>query len=144
MKKVVLWVVLLMSWCAWAQSHGDVEGKLIAMENAWNAAQRERDTGTLDDLVAQSFVNTDYDGSFQNKAEFLASVKDPTLKITSAVNDDVHVFMYGNTAIVVGTYQTKGSSKGKAFEHKGRFTDTWIQVGGKWQCVASSSQHLQK
>lgn len=144
MKKLVFLAVLAVSCSAWAEGKGDAEGKLIAMENAWNAAQRDRDTGALDALVAQNFVNTDFDGSFQNKGEFLAAVKDPSFKITSASNEDVHVFMYGSTAIVVGAYTTKGVSKGKSFEHKGRFTDTWVQVGGKWQCVASSSQHLQK
>jgi ketosteroid isomerase-like protein len=142
MRKIALVALTLL--LAASLSANDDESKLIAMENAWNAAQRDRDTGALDALVADNFVNTDYDGSFQNKAEFLASTKDPTVKITSAVNDNVHVFLYGNTAIVVGGYTTKGLIKGKAFEHKGRFTDTWVQTKGKWQCVASSSQHIQK
>ena len=145
MRKCCLVLLLLLSSsCVWAQAHNDAEAKLVAMENAWNTAQRDRNTGALDALVAENFVNTDYDGSFQNKAGFLLSVKDPTVKITSAVNDNVHVFTYGNTAVVVGGYLTKGSTNGKAFEHKGRFTDTWVQINGKWQCVASSSQHVQK
>jgi ketosteroid isomerase-like protein len=144
MKKYSLLLLLLLaSSLVWSQNR-DAESKLVAMENAWNAAQRDRDTAALDALVADNFVNTDYDGSFQNKAQFLSDVKDPSVKITSAVNDKVHVFMYGNTAVVVGEYATKGSLKGKPFEHKGRFTDTWVQIGGKWQCVASSSQHIQK
>ncbi len=145
MKKAALLFVLLMSSSAvLAQNRNEAEGKLVAMENAWNAAQRDRDTGALDAMVSENFVNTDYDGSFQNKAGFLASVKDPGVTITSAVNNDVHVFMYGDTAIVVGGYTTKGTLKGKPFEHKGRFTDTWVKTGSKWQCVASSSQHIQK
>ncbi len=136
----VLWLVIP----AFSQARNEAEGKLIAMENAWNAAQRDRDTGALDAMVSENFVNTDYDGSFQNKAGFLASVKDPSVTVTSAVNNDVHVFLYGDTAIVVGQYTTKGSIKGKPFEHKGRFTDTWVKTGSKWQCVASSSQHIQK
>src|SRR3954466_4740236 len=145
MRKCLLILLLFtLSSYVWGQSRNDAEGRLIAMENAWNAAQRDRDTGALDAMVSENFVNTDYDGSFQNKAGFLQSVKDPTVKITSAVNDNVHVLMYGNTAVVVGGYLTKGLTNGKAFEHKGRFTDTWVQIGGKWQCVASSSQHIQK
>ena len=140
----LLLFVLLLAVPVFSQGHNEAEGKLIAMENAWNAAQRDRDTGALDAMVSENFVNTDYDGSFQNKAGFLASVKDPGVTVTSAVNNDVHVFMYGDTAVVVGVYTTKGNMKGKPFEHKGRFTDTWVKMGGKWQCVASSSQHIQK
>jgi len=144
-KCALLLFAVLIAVPSYSQSRSDAEGKLIAMENAWNAAQRDRDTGALEAIVADNFVNTDYDGSFQNKAAFLASVKDPGVTITSAVNNDVHVFMYGeNTAIVVGGYTTKGNIKGKSFEHKGRFTDTWVKTGSKWECVASSSQHIQK
>lgn len=140
----LLLYVFLFSIPVFSQVRNEAEGKLIAMENAWNAAQRDRDTGALDAMVSDNFVNTDYDGSFQNKSAFLASVKDPGVTITSAVNNDVHVFMYGDTAVVVGGYTTKGTVKGKSFEHKGRFTDTWVKTGSKWQCVASSSQHIQK
>ncbi len=27
--------------------------------------------------------------------------------------------------------------KGKPFERRGRFTDTWINLSGQWRCVAS-------
>jgi hypothetical protein len=27
--------------------------------------------------------------------------------------------------------------KGKPWERRGRFTDTWIFISGRWQCAAS-------
>ena len=143
MRKIVILLVLV-SACAYAQSKGDTEAKLVAMENAWNAAQRDHDPRALDSLVGDNFINTDWDGSVQNKAEFLASIKDTSVKYMSMSNDNVAVFMYGNAAVVAGAYHLKGTKSGKPYEAHGRFTDTWVQQNGKWQCVASSSQHAAK
>jgi ketosteroid isomerase-like protein len=145
MKKLaVILVVVLMSASSFAQTKSDIEAKLIAIENAWNAAQRDHDPKALEGLVAENFINTDWDGTVQNKAEFLASIKDASMKYTTMTNDDVVVFMYGNTAIVAGAYHIKGTKSGKPYETHGRFTDTWVQTSGRWQCMASSSQHIAK
>ena len=50
--------------------------------------------------------------------------------------DDVKVEMYSTTAIVTGSYHTRGTYGSKPYEHFGRFTDTWVSQDGKWLCVA--------
>jgi Domain of unknown function (DUF4440) len=43
-------------------------------------------------------------------------------------------------AVVVGTYREKGTSKdGTAFDRTFRFTDTWMERNGKWQCIAGQA-----
>lgn len=64
---------------AHAQSSGAPHGNeslLIALENAWNQAQLHHDSKALDGLVADTFVSTDNDGTFQTKAQFLADNRD--------------------------------------------------------------------
>jgi len=34
-------------------------------------------------------------------------------------------------------YYEKGTDKGKPWERRGRFTDTWMFMDNRWQCVAS-------
>ncbi len=120
------------------------ESKLIALENAWNQAQLNHDAKALNTLVADSFVYTDYDGTLMDKAAFLEDIRDPEFHPTLVTNEDVKVHLYPGAAVVFGTYHTKGSYKGKAFDHYGRFTDTWIQQGGGWQCVASHTNLSRK
>jgi hypothetical protein len=120
------------------------ESKLIALENAWNQAQLHHDNKALNDLVPATFVYTDYDGTVMNKAQFLADIKDPAYRATLIQNEDVKVYPYQNAAVVVGTYHTRGTYKGKLFEHYGRFTDTWIYQNSKWQCVASHTNLIKK
>ena len=118
--------------------------KLIALENAWNQAQLHHDAKALNTLVSDSFVYTDYDGTVMNKAEFLADLKDPDYHASLIANEGTRVISYPNLAIVVGTYHTKGTYKRQAFEHYGRFTDTWLYQNNKWQCVASHTNLIKK
>ncbi len=120
------------------------ESKLIALENAWNQAQLHHDGKALDSLVGEKFVYTDYDGSVMNKAKFLADLEDPSYRASLIANENVKVNLYQNAAVVVGTYHTKGTYKGKPFEHYSRFTDMWIYMDSRWQCVASHTNLLSK
>ncbi len=143
-KLIVITLFALAASSAFAQNRSAEESKLLAMENAWNVAQKEHDAKALEALVADTFLNTDYDGTVSNKAQFLADAKDMSYKLESVGNTDVSVFMYGNSAVVAGTYRTVGTHKGKPFDSHGRFTDTWVQINGKWLCVASATTHIQK
>lgn len=120
------------------------ESKLIALENAWNQAQLHHDAKALDTLVGDKFIYTDIDGSVMDKARFMADIKDTSYHATLIANENTRVDMYPNAAVVTGTYHTKGTDKGKPFEHYGRFTDTWINQNGQWQCVASHTTLLHK
>ena len=143
--KLILFVLLSFGLHALAQANSDAESKILAMENAWNLAQKDHDAKALDALVAETFVNTDWDGTVTNKGQFLADVKDTSYKFETVSNTNVSVFFYnGNTAVVTGTYHTTGTHKGKPFDSRGRFTDTWAQIGGKWLCVASATTHIQR
>jgi hypothetical protein len=126
-----------------ASSRGN-DGLLRALENAWNQAQLHHDSKALDGLVADTFISTDDDGVFMNKAQFLTDNKDLSYAPTVMANSDERIFLYDNTAVVAGVYHAKGLYKGKPFDHYGRFTDTWIYMTGKWLCVATHTSALKK
>jgi hypothetical protein len=126
-----------------ASPHGS-KGLLIALENAWNQAQLNHDSKALDGLVADTFISTDNDGTFMTKAQFLTDNKDLSYAPSLMANSDERIFLYENAAVVAGTYHAKGLNKGKPFDHYGRFTDTWVYMNGKWQCVASHTSALKK
>ena len=120
------------------------ETKLIVMEHLWNEAQVNRDARALDAMLGTEFVNTEYDGEVSDKAQFLADIKDPHFNLSSLTIQDLKVSMYGDSAVVVGIYHTKGTYQGKPYEHSGRFTDTWVFTNARWQCVASHTSLLKK
>jgi ketosteroid isomerase-like protein len=120
------------------------ESKLLVMEHLWNEAQLNRDARALDGLVGTAFVNTEWDGEISDKAKFLADITDPQFKPSTLAIQDTKVSMYGDSAVVVGIYHTKGTYQGKPYEHFGRFTDTWVFREGRWQCAASHTSLLKK
>jgi ketosteroid isomerase-like protein len=117
----------------------DEGGRVLALEKVWNRAVEEKDTKALDMLLANTMVSVDIDGSVQNKSEFLASIKAPDYQPSQAVTEQSGVQVYGNSAVVVGIFRTKGTDKGKPYAHRERFVDTWIKTNGSWQCVATTS-----
>ena len=128
-----------------AAQHADPrESRLLVLERLWNEAQVNRDAAALDELVSSRFVNTEWDGEISDKQKFLADIKDPRFRTTSANIQDLKMNFFGDTAVVTGVYHTQGTYQGKPYEHFGRFTDTWVLDLGKWQCVASHTSLLKK
>lgn len=120
------------------KSLNDDGGRVLALEKAWNLAMEEKDTKALEMVLANTFVSIDIDGSVSTKGEFLASIKAPDYQPSQVVTEQSNVQVYGDAAVVVGTFRVKGSEKGKSYTHRERFVDTWIRINGTWQCVATT------
>ena len=118
--------------------------KLVVLEHLWNEAQVNRDERALEGMIADSFVNTEWDGDISERGKFLADIKDPKFKPDLVTIQNLKVNLYHNAGVVTGVYHTKGSYNGKPYDHLGRFTDTWIFQDGKWECVASHTSLVKK
>ncbi len=140
-------VVLIFLYSFWAglatrataQATIPQEGRILLLEGAWNQAQQVKDTKALDLLLAPGMVYTDYDGSYMNKSQYLASIGEASLHPQQIVSSSMKVYFYGNNAVVTGLYVETGTFKGKPYSRHERFTDTWINLNESWQCVASQS-----
>jgi ketosteroid isomerase-like protein len=126
-------VCLMLAFMANAQE----PTKIIAMENLWNRAELNNDASAVRLLLADDFVMTVAEGTAYNKAQIVASVADKSYRPEVLQSTDLVVHSYGDTAVVTGAYYEKGIDKGKPWERRGRFTDTWMNLGGRWQCIAS-------
>ena len=111
--------------------------KVVAMENAWNQAELTNDASAVQLLLAEDFVMTTAEGTLYNKAQIVASVRDKSYRPEVLQSTGIVVHGHGNTVIATGAYYEKGVDKGKPWERRGRFTDTWMFMDGRWQCVAS-------
>ena len=111
--------------------------KIIALENLWNRAELNNDAPAVQLLLADDFVMTVAEGTTYNKSQIVASVADKSYRPEVLQSSDLVVHYYGSTAVVTGSYYEKGIDKGKPWERRGRFTDTWMNLSGRWQCIAS-------
>jgi ketosteroid isomerase-like protein len=119
-------------------ARSDETSHVLALDNSWNRALETKDTKALDMLLADTFVSIDIDGSMQTKREFLASIKAPDYHPPAqAVTEQSAANVYGDSAVVVGIFRSKGVDKGKKYSNRERFVDTWVKISGTWKCVAS-------
>lgn len=120
-----------------AQTTGDTEKAVAALEQQWLQSQKTNNPDLVAPLIADKFVGTGPDGKVTGKAELLADAK--ATKYSSMQYEDVKVTVFGDTAIATGGSKSKGTdASGKAMDEHVRWTDTWVKMpGGKWQCVAS-------
>ncbi len=145
-KMIICSLLLVVSACAQDANQGlsAQESKIMVLEHLWNEVQVSRDAGALDRLISSRFVDTEWDGQTSDHDKFLADIRDPLFKPSSLTIQDAKVMSYGDTAVVIGTYQAKGTYQGKPYDHVGRFTDSWVNEAGKWQCVASHTSLIKK
>jgi ketosteroid isomerase-like protein len=115
------------------------EIQLHQLERAWNQAEAKQEVKEVANLVDDTLVYTDYDGSIMNKAEYLKWVAAPEQKADHLYDEGLTVHVYGNAAVVAGIYRESGTNKGKHYVVRSRYTDTWIRRDGVWRCVASHS-----
>jgi len=111
--------------------------KILAMEKIWNQAELQNDAQALELILSEDFMMTVGDGGTLNKKQTLDSVRDKTYKPTLLQSEHMQVRMHGDAAVVTGAYHEKGTDKGRPFDRRGRFTDTWMFFDNRWQCVAS-------
>src|SRR5260370_25957601 len=147
MKAMAALCVFVSAWAAVGSGQESVirsgeEGRIIALESAWDQAEQNKDATALANLLADNLVYVDYDGRLNNKQQFLASIKSARVSSEQINNEGVTVRLYNNNnnvAVSTGIYRDKGVENGKPFQRRGRFTNVWINQNGAWQCIASQS-----
>ncbi|HEX3120924.1 MAG TPA: nuclear transport factor 2 family protein [Candidatus Acidoferrum sp.] len=138
---VLLTLALLLSSASFAQDKpaSSEEIQIRQLERAWNQAEANQQITEVANLVDDTLVYTDYDGSIMNKSEYLKWVAAPEQKADHLFDEGMTVHVYGNAAVVNGIYRESGTNKGKKYVIRSRYTDTWIRYGSIWRCVASHS-----
>jgi hypothetical protein len=139
--------VCLLIGCApasWAQNSDENASrtKILALEHVWNQAEAFKDLKALDSIFDNAMVYVDEDGSLLTKAEFLTRVKSAHLQ--KVVTQSMSVVLFGDTAVVTGTYEAEIFNNGKVRVMRGRFVDTWLSRNSTWVCIAAQSTPMQR
>ncbi len=140
-------VVLVLAVAAKAQTPAQTEvehatQELIKIETSWAEAEVKKDIAFFDPILAEDFTYTDSEGNIETKAQYIASKKSGESVVTSAVNDEIKVRFYGDSAVVTGRWTGKETIKGKDVSGQSRWTDTFIKRDGRWMCVATHNSKI--
>jgi uncharacterized protein (TIGR02246 family) len=122
-----------------------METEILKASQEFNQILMRKDRAAFERLFADDFISTFEDGKTHNKAQEIAAMMSPDLKIESVVSADQKVRSIGNNAALeTGTYTVTGLSKGKPFTEKARYTTTWIARNGQWQIAADHSSKIEQ
>jgi len=119
------------------QQKSDAASKFVALETKWNDAYKRGDIDAINALIADDFIITVEDGATYSKAGYIAHLAGTTEHVEVAEISDLQVRVHGNVAVVTGAYYERGTSKGKPYEYRDRFTDVWVGAENKWRILAS-------
>ena len=100
-------------------------------------AQITADTIALRRIYADDFLGIGPTGVVRNKAEVIADFSTHALTYQSITTAEVHVRVYGNTAVETGRSTMVGQDRGKDVPRENRFTRVWVMTDGRWQLVAN-------
>ncbi len=122
-----------------------VERQLIELERQLSDALVREDAAVLDRLWSNDLVFTSPNGKVSNKAQRLAGQKPSAQTHESTnTNDQVKVYLYGNTAIVTVLSTWKGKAGTQEYSDQYQATHVWAKQQGRWQLVAAHLSQVKK
>ena len=147
MKPVVIAVMLAfvavcLSACETVHDNSDVEQAVMDTQRRWEEALKQFDPESMQSLLADDDLQTDFKGVVDDKASWLHGFKSVAANVRSGITrweisfDGEKVRVYGNTAIVTGRGTFNGQRKGTPVNHVIRFTNVWVKRSSVWQLVS--------
>lgn len=120
------------------------ERELLKANKAYDEALVRGDAAALDQIYADEFAYTTFDGKVRDKAQQLNFTKSGDLRFESGQSDDVKIRVYKNTAVMTGRFTAKGQFRGKNIDVHERYTAVWVKKDGRWRLVAEQGSEIKQ
>ena len=125
--------------------NSEVERQLVELERQMSEALVKQDASVLDRLWSNDLVFTFPNGKISNKVQRLAGQKPSAESSQSSnTNDQVKVYLYGNTAVVTVLSTWRGKAGTQEYSDQYQATHVWAKQQGRWQLVAAHVSQLKK
>ncbi len=129
----MVFIVTALLASAWGQ---DVQDQIKKLEMDRSVAIVNSDIATLDKYTADDYVLINMNGRMTGKSEMIEGFKSGSSKLTSDDLSDLKVRVYGNTAVVTGKADIKGTLGGTDATGQILYTRVYVKKDGRWQSVS--------
>jgi hypothetical protein len=99
-------------------------------------AMVKADAGALDKLLGAELSYTHSNAQVQDKGGFISDIRSKNIRYLSIEPNDIHVTVFGTTAVVTGSAAMHVIQNGNDLTIKIRYTNVHINRRGEWQMVA--------
>ena len=113
-----------------------VEDQIKKMETDRAAAVVKGNVAKLAMETSDDYTLININGLVSNKSQMIDGFKSGQNKLTTDDVSDMKVRVYGDTAVVTGKVDVKGTMGGKDVTGQAMFTRIYVKKAGHWQSVA--------
>ena len=124
------------------QQPGEIKA-FQALEDKWSGAVVNPDQYTMDLLLAPSFMDITPSGNVETRDEYIAFLfAKGSEEPFSMLQRVTSVRVFGDTAVINGTYAIKISVDGMPRKEQGVFTHVFIKTPSGWRCVNAQQTNV--
>ena len=157
MKQLLLWagVVVLALQPAMSQTcnmagkekgkkGGSVAEQIESLSDQGREAALKGDTSFLENYTTDDYTTVAGVGAVMSKSEAIQLRKSGDIKYSAIEVSDKKVRVYGNSAVLTATADTKATLKNNDISGKYRIVQVWVKEGGKWKIAHMQSTKVQE
>lgn len=126
----------VMTALAGSASAQDVQEQIKKLEMDRAAAVVKGDVAKLEKETADDYTFINLNGQLSGKAQTMNNLRSGNIRLTANELSDLKVRVYGDTAVVTGRSDTKGTIAGTTPRGPVMFTRVYVKKDGRWQSVA--------
>jgi ketosteroid isomerase-like protein len=126
-----------------ASAAGSDAAAIAIMDHIWLDAAHNRDTGTLEWLFANDFVEVHPGGFIVNKQEQIDQIRDPQRTLEELHPDDINVrYLSPDVAVLTDTTTIRGASGGVTYNGPQRVIRVFVKQRGRWRAAGAGIVRL--
>ena len=117
--------------------------ELVALEKETAHAMALNNSSFFQRVYSDDFVGTAPTGERRDRTALVAAIQKSNAKYTSFISTDIHVRIFGPTAVVTCTWTTRGAQNGRDFSRQYRVIHVYLNnIVGGWKVVAGQETIL--
>jgi ketosteroid isomerase-like protein len=147
-KRAVIGMLMMTVGLAWFAAHasaGDPRQLVAMLDSEYQSAVKANDAQTMGRILHKEMILVHGDGTSDSRAELLQEARDKILIYEHQEEDPgtQTVRVWGDTAVVTARLWVKGVSKGRVFNRRLWFSDTYVRTREGWRyAFGQASLHL--
>lgn len=142
---IAAFVLLAVCQASWALPHHEnkaIHKQVEALEQEWRQALLTNNVSEMDHLLADDYVGISSNGNIETKAQALAQRRAGTVRISKLDISDVHVRVYGDTAVVTSLANLVGTNGASDISGEYRYTRVYNRRLGQWKIVSFEASRI--
>jgi ketosteroid isomerase-like protein len=123
----------------------DVDSQeLVALEKETAHAMGLNNSSFFDRVYSDDYVGIAATGEVRSKSALVSAIQRSNIKYSTFVVTNIHVRVYGPSAVVTATWTARGEQEGRTFARQYRVIHVYVSSGheGAWKVVAGQETML--